>query len=52
VLGGRVYDAATMDEVWPKPTKRPPLYFQREGGEAWPPGAAASDAHGESVSCE
>ncbi|MFT4623826.1 MAG: imidazolonepropionase-like amidohydrolase/Tol biopolymer transport system component [Myxococcota bacterium] len=28
VLGGRVYDSATMDQVWPDPTERPSLYFQ------------------------
>ncbi len=28
VLGGRVYDAATMNEVWPAQAERPPLYWQ------------------------
>jgi imidazolonepropionase-like amidohydrolase len=42
VVGGRVFDAATMDEVWPRASKRAPLYFEREGGQAWPAGASAT----------
>jgi imidazolonepropionase-like amidohydrolase/Tol biopolymer transport system component len=38
VLGGRVLDAATLDEVWPQPRRRAPFFFEREGGEAWPVG--------------
>lgn len=30
VLGGRVYDAATMGEVWPAQSERPALYWQTE----------------------
>ncbi|HZI93356.1 MAG TPA: amidohydrolase family protein [Patescibacteria group bacterium] len=29
--GGILYDALTMDEVWPKPRKRPPLGFEAAG---------------------
>jgi imidazolonepropionase-like amidohydrolase/Tol biopolymer transport system component len=28
VLGGRVYDASKMEEVWPTPSSRPPLFWQ------------------------
>lgn len=38
VLNGRVYEAATLDQVWPREEKRPQLFFQREGGEVWVPG--------------
>ncbi|MEP0547796.1 MAG: amidohydrolase family protein [Rhodothermales bacterium] len=31
VANGRVYDAATMDQVWPVAAPRPPLWFEREG---------------------
>ncbi len=27
VLNGRIYDSATMDQVWPEPTPRPTLWF-------------------------
>ncbi len=36
VLGGRVWDSATMNELWPTPSKRPPLYWERPGGQTWP----------------
>ena len=29
LLGGRLYDGMTLDEVWPKAAKRPPFYWQR-----------------------
>jgi imidazolonepropionase-like amidohydrolase len=44
VQGGRVWDAATLDEVWPAPAKRAPFFFERQGGEAWPAGAAVEAA--------
>ena len=31
VANGRVYDAATMDAVWPAPAARPAFWFEREG---------------------
>ncbi|MBS1151384.1 MAG: amidohydrolase, partial [Myxococcaceae bacterium] len=36
MLAGRLYAAASLDEVWPKPSKRAPLYFQRAGEDVWP----------------
>ena len=36
MLGGRLYSAATLDEVWPRQRKRPPLYFERVGEDVWP----------------
>ena len=43
VLGGRVYDAATMDEIAPRQVKRPMVWWRRPGegaGVAAPPGCA------------
>jgi imidazolonepropionase-like amidohydrolase len=42
VLGGRVYDSATMNELWPTRVTRPPLYFELDGAQTWPTGAAAA----------
>jgi imidazolonepropionase-like amidohydrolase len=42
VVGGRVWDAATLDEVWPTPTRRSPFFFERPGGEAWPQGLSTT----------
>lgn len=38
VLNGRVYEAATLEQVWPRQEKRPQLFFHKEGGEVWVPG--------------
>jgi hypothetical protein len=45
VLGGRVWDSASMNELWPTPSVRPPLFFEREGGQTWPgvTGTSAED---------
>ena len=43
VIGGRVWDSATMNEVWPNAAVRAPLFFEHQGGETWPFGA--SDSH-------
>ncbi|MEM6993254.1 MAG: amidohydrolase family protein, partial [Myxococcota bacterium] len=43
MIGGRLFDAATMDQVAPKATKRPPLAFEREGGHA---GHGSGESHG------
>jgi imidazolonepropionase-like amidohydrolase len=37
MVGGRLYDAATMDEVGLRPRKRQPFFFEREGNEGWAP---------------
>ena len=29
MLGGRLYDAATLNQQWPTATRRKPLYWQR-----------------------
>lgn len=42
VVGGRVWDSASMDELWPAAKKRAPLFFQQEGGQAWPTGASTT----------
>lgn len=44
VQGGRVWDAASMNEVWPSPSVRPPLFFEREGGQTWPAGVTGANA--------
>jgi Tol biopolymer transport system component/imidazolonepropionase-like amidohydrolase len=37
MLNGRLYDATTMNQVAPEQIQRPPLFFEREGGDAWQP---------------
>ena len=37
MVGGRLYEAETLDEVGNSPRKREPLFFEREGQEAWGP---------------
>ena len=46
MLGGRLYAAATMDEVWPRQRKRAPLYFERNGEDVWPTEAATVQCGG------
>ena len=36
MLAGRLYSAASLDEIWPRPRKRAPLYFERLGEDVWP----------------
>ncbi len=38
MVNGRLFDAATMNEVGNTPRERAKFYFEREGGEAWAPG--------------
>jgi hypothetical protein len=38
MVNGRLFDAATMNEVGPSPRERAKFYFEREGGETWAPG--------------
>jgi imidazolonepropionase-like amidohydrolase/Tol biopolymer transport system component len=37
MVGGRLYDAMTMNEEGSRQRKREPLFFEREGQEAWGP---------------
>ncbi|MCA9707390.1 MAG: PD40 domain-containing protein [Myxococcales bacterium] len=50
MLNGRLYDARTMDEVGTRERKRPPLYWEREGG-AGHRGHASTQEH-QGCSCE
>ena len=45
MVNGRLYDAATMNEVGPQPRERAKFFFEREGGEAWAPGQTHTDSH-------
>jgi imidazolonepropionase-like amidohydrolase/Tol biopolymer transport system component len=47
MVNGRLYDAATMNEIGNHPRERKAFWFQQQGGETW--GAAATEAleHGE-----
>jgi imidazolonepropionase-like amidohydrolase/Tol biopolymer transport system component len=45
MVNGRLYDAATMNEVGTQARPRAKFFFEREGGEAWAPGQALT--HGE-----
>jgi cytosine/adenosine deaminase-related metal-dependent hydrolase len=35
MINGRLYEAATMNQVAPQQVARQPLYFELEGGDAW-----------------
>ena len=37
MVGGRLYDARTLNELGVRQRKREPLFFEREGQEAWGP---------------
>ena len=39
MLNGRLYEAATMNQLLPESIEREPLFFEREGGDAWMPEA-------------
>ena len=43
ILGGRVYDAATMNQQWPEVVERPPLSWESSRGRVDP---AAASGHG------
>jgi imidazolonepropionase-like amidohydrolase len=45
MVNGRLFDAATMNEVAGEQEKRPPAYWQREGG-ATRPGNTTAQTHG------
>lgn len=38
MVNGRLFDAATMNEVGNSPRERAKFFFEREGGETWAPG--------------
>jgi imidazolonepropionase-like amidohydrolase/Tol biopolymer transport system component len=40
MVGGRLYEAMTMNEVGASPRPRPKLFFEREGEEAWGPASS------------
>ena len=35
IINGRVYEAATMNQIAPDQVARKPLFFEMEGGDAW-----------------
>jgi Tol biopolymer transport system component len=37
MLNGRLYEAATMNQVAPATVEREPFFFEHEGGDAWQP---------------
>ena len=39
VANGRLYDAATMNPLWPEAVEREKFFFERPGGDAWQPAA-------------
>ncbi len=41
VLNGRVYEAATMNQIAPDDVKREPFFFEKEGGDTVHPAASA-----------
>ncbi|PHI18981.1 amidohydrolase [Lewinellaceae bacterium SD302] len=52
ILNGRVYDAATLDEVGTRKQKRGKLWFQQPGsGNNWPTQSASWGAAGEHCAC-
>jgi hypothetical protein len=42
LINGRLYEAATMNQVAPDKTARKPLFFELEGGDAWSSSARQS----------
>ena len=51
MLGGRLYETATMDRVAPEVVERRPFFFEREGGDTSHPATSArvralQDRHG------
>jgi imidazolonepropionase-like amidohydrolase/Tol biopolymer transport system component len=47
VVNGRIFDAATMNELGNHPHTRKPLYFEVSGNETWGAAATAASAHDE-----
>ena len=46
VVGGRLYDARTMNELAPRQRTRPPLFFEQDGNQGWSPTTQLGDSHG------
>ncbi len=44
LLNGRLYEAATMNQIAPDTITRQPLFFELEGGDAWSSSARESQA--------
>ena len=42
VINGRIYEAATMNQIAPDKVARQPLFFELDGGDAWSNGARRS----------
>jgi imidazolonepropionase-like amidohydrolase/Tol biopolymer transport system component len=47
VVNGRIFDAATMNEIGNHPRTRKPFFFQMPGNETWGPAAAEAMTHNE-----
>jgi imidazolonepropionase-like amidohydrolase len=47
ILNGRVFDAATMNELGNHPRTRKPLFFEIPGNETWGPAATEASTHDE-----
>ena len=45
MVNGRLYDAATMNEVGNHPRERKPFFFETAGGQTWGPAAGAAMTH-------
>ena len=45
MVNGRLYDAATMNEIGNHPQERKPFFFEGAGGETWGPAAAEAMTH-------
>ena len=43
IINGRVYEAASMNQIAPEQVQREPLFFEIEGGDAW--SASAAEAY-------
>jgi hypothetical protein len=41
MLNGRLYEAATMGQIWPERTERIPFFWELEGGDTIHPSTAA-----------
>jgi imidazolonepropionase-like amidohydrolase/Tol biopolymer transport system component len=47
VVNGRIFDAATMNEIGNHPRTRKPFFFQMPGSETWGPAATEAMTHDE-----
>ncbi|HEV7765959.1 MAG TPA: amidohydrolase family protein [Thermoanaerobaculia bacterium] len=47
VVNGRIYDAATMNEIGNHPHTRKPFFFQQPGNETWGAATTAASTHDE-----